>query len=335
MRAGRSSDRSRYDPGITDLHTRKLRYFIAVAEELHFSRAAARLFVAQQALSRQIRELEDELGTPLFLRSSRRVELTAAGVVFLAGARAVVDALDEAVATTVRTGRSVTGTLRVGFCPGAALELTEPILSGFRDRYPDVTVELHEVPLSDPSAGVAGGASDVGIVRAPLTTDGIEVETLFTEPLVAAVSVRHRLADRATVNVAELLTDPITLTRTEDAAYRAFWSLEAFRDGAAPRIVETRSVTEEVQFVSAGGAIGVTAAAAIRYMPHPSIRFIPISDAPRSTCAVGWRADAANPLIDRFREVARAVLEQAPQLVSAIEDPFGASAGTGSTTTVG
>jgi DNA-binding transcriptional LysR family regulator len=162
----------RYHPRITDLHTRKLRYFIAVAEDLHFSRAAARLFVAQQALSRQIRELEDELGTPLFLRSSRKVELTAAGTVFLTGARAVVDALDDAVAMTIRTARSVTGTLRVGFCPGAALELTEPILSAFRDRYPDVAVELHEVPLSDPSAGVAGGASDVGIVRAPLTRTG-------------------------------------------------------------------------------------------------------------------------------------------------------------------
>jgi DNA-binding transcriptional LysR family regulator len=325
----------RYDPKITDLHTRKLRYFIAVAEELHFSRAAARLFVAQQALSRQVRELEDELGTPLFLRSSRKVELTAAGAVFLAGARAVVDALDEAVAMTVRTGRSVTGTLRVGFCPGAALELTEPILSAFRDRYPDVAVELHEVPLSDPSAGVAGGASDVGIVRAPLTADGMQTETLFTEPLVAAVSLRHRLADQSTVTVAQLLSDPITLSRTDDATYRAFWSLEAFRGGIPPRIVQTRSVTEEVQFVSAGGAIGVTAAAATRYMPHPSIRFIPISDAPRSTCALAWRVDAANPLIDRFREVARSVVEQEPEIVSAIEVPLGARDETGSTTTVG
>ena len=281
-------------------------------------------------MSRQIRELEDELGTPLFLRSSRRVELTAAGAVFLAGARAVVDALDEAVASTVRTGRSVTGTLRVGFCPGAALELTEPILSGFRDRFPDVAVELHEVPLSDPTAGVAGGGSDLGIVRAPLTTDGIETETLFTEPLVVAVSLRHRLADRDAVTVAELLSDAITLSQTEDAAYRAFWSFESFRGGVPPRIVETRSVTEEVQFVSAGGAIGVTAAAATRYMPHPSIRFIPISDAPRSTCALAWRADEANPLVDRFREVVRTVVEQEPELVAAIEAPF-----EGSTTTVG
>lgn len=321
MRAGRSSDGPRYDPGITDLHTRKLRYFIAVAEELHFSRAAARLFVAQQALSRQIRELEDEVGVQLFLRSTRKVELTAAGAVFLTGARAAVEALDETVALTVRAGRSVTGTLRVGFCPGAALELTEPILSGFRDRYPDVAVELREVPLSDPSAGVAGGDSDIGIVRAPLTTDGIETQTLFTEPLVAAVSLRHRLADHTVVSVADLLADPITLSQSVDATYRAFWSLEAFRDGVPARIVETRSVTEEVQFVSAGGAIGVTAAAAVRYMPHPSIRFIPISDAPRSTCALAWRLDAANPLVDSFREVVREVVEQEAERVDAIENP--------------
>lgn len=315
----------RYDPRITDLHTRKLRYFIAVADELHFSRAAARLFVAQQALSRQIRELEEEVGTQLFLRSTRKVELTAAGTVFLAGARAAVETLDEAIALTLRAGRSVSGTLRVGFCPGAALELTEPILSGFRDRYPDVTVELREVPLSDPSAGVAAGDSDVGIVRAPLSTDGIETEALFTEPLVVAVSLRHRLADRSTVSVADLLADPITLTQTEDAAYRAFWSLKDFRDGVPARIVQTRSVTEEVQFVAAGGAIGVTAAAAVRYMLSPGIRFVPISDAPRSTCALAWRADTQVPLVARFREVAHAVVAREVGLLSRIEDPLGAS----------
>jgi DNA-binding transcriptional LysR family regulator len=215
----------------------------------------------------------------------------------------------------------------VGFCPGAALELTEPILSGFRDLFPDVAVELREVPLSDPTAGVAGGDSDVGIVRAPLTTDGIETEALFTEPLVAAVSLRHPLADQSTVRVADLLSDPITLSRTDDATYRAFWNLQAFRDGVPARIVETRSVTEEVQFVSAGGAIGVTAAAAVRYMPHPSIRFIPISDAPRSTCALAWRSDTSLPLVARFREVARAVVEREADLVARIEDPLGASTG--------
>jgi DNA-binding transcriptional LysR family regulator len=317
----------RYDPVITDLHTRKLRYFIAVADELHFSRAAARLFVAQQALSRQIRELEDEVGTPLFLRSTRKVELTAAGAAFLTGARAAVEALDEAVALAVRAGRSLTGTLRVGFCPAAALELTDPILSGFRDLFPDVVVELHEVPLTDPSAGVADGSSDIGIVRVPLTTDGIEIEKLFTEPLVVAVSLRHRLADRDAVEVAELLSDPITLSQSEDTAYRAFWSLDAFRDGAPAQIVRTRSVTEEVQFVSAGVAIGVTAAAAIRYMQHQSIRFIPITDAPRSTCALAWRADTSSPLVARFREVALAVVAREDALRSWIEDPFGAPAG--------
>ncbi len=211
----------------------------------------------------------------------------------------------------------------MGFCPGAALELTEPILSGFRELFPDVAVELREVPFSDPTAGVAGGDSDIGIVRAPLTTEGLESEALFTEPLVVAVSLRHRLADRDTVTIADLLTDPITVSLTDDATYRAFWALEAFRDGKPPPIVGTRSVTEEVQFVSTGGAVAVTAAAAIRYMPHPSIRFIPISDAPRSTCALAWRAEPANPLVDRFREVARRVVEQETELFAAIENPLG------------
>ncbi|HSV38122.1 MAG TPA: LysR substrate-binding domain-containing protein [Nocardioidaceae bacterium] len=312
----------RYDPSITDLHTRKLRYFIAVAEELHFSRAAAKLFLAQQALSRQIRELEEELGTPLFIRSTRKVELTAAGAVFLAGARAAVEALDSAVAMTVRTGRAVSGTLRLGFCPGAALELTEPILTEFRTRYPEVTVEMREVPLMDPTAGVGAGESDLGFVRAPMATDGLETESLFSEPLVVAVSLRHRLAELPVVTVADVLSDPITLSQTEDKTYRAFWSLQEFRGGAQPVIVETRSVTEEVQLVSTGGAVAVTAAAALRYVPHPSIRFIPIADAPRSTVALAWRADAALPLVARFREVALAVRDRERELVAQLEDPL-------------
>lgn len=309
---------------IIDVHTRKLRYFIAVAEELHFSRAAARLFLAQQALSRQIRELEEEIGIQLFIRSTRKVELTAAGGVFLAGARAALEALDQATAMAVRTNRAVTGTLRIGFYPGAALELTEPIISEFRLRYPDVTLEMHESSMLDPSCGVKDGSSDLGLVRVPADVDGMDVEPLFSEPVVAAVSLAHRFAHRSEVAVHELLDEPLTMSHTEDQTYRAFWLLEGARDGTPPpEVVVTRSVTEEVQLVATGTAVAITAAAATRYAGNPSIRYVPVSDSPRSTVAVAWRTGDDSALIQRFCECALEVRDREVEIVAKIENPNG------------
>ncbi|WP_202033296.1 LysR substrate-binding domain-containing protein [Nocardioides sp. WS12] len=317
---------SRYDPGITDLHTRKLRYFIAVAEELHFSRAAAKLFLAQQALSRQIRELEDELGVPLFIRSTRKVELTAAGEVFLAGARAAVDALDEAVTMATRTNRAVTGTLRLGFFPGAALELTAPLVTEFRTRYPDVTIEMRESPVLDPSCGLIDGTSDLALVRLPATVEGLCTETLFTEPVVVGVSSGHPLAHRSSVTASELLDLPITLSHTVDPVYRSFWVLDGFRaDGPAPQIVATSSITEEAQLVATGTAVCVTAAAAARYVPHPGIQYVLITDAPRSELALAWREGAESPLIERFRACALEVRDLEVEIVDLIENPYRAT----------
>ena len=110
--------------------------------------------MTQQALSRQIKELEDELGVQLFERTTRRVTLTPAGQTFYEGAASVVGQFDEAVAVVRRTDRALSGRLRLGFCPGAALELTSPILRAYQESFPDVEIDMREFPLSDPSAGL-------------------------------------------------------------------------------------------------------------------------------------------------------------------------------------
>lgn len=284
------------------------------------------MFLAQQALSRQIRELEDELGVPLFIRSTRKVELTAAGEVFLTGARAALDALDQAVATATRTNRAVTGTLRLGFFPGAALELTAPIVAEFRARHPEVNVEMREAQMADPSCGLSDGTSDLALMRLPATVEGMVTETLFTEPLVAVLSSGHRLAQRSSVTASELLDLPITLSQTADPIYRSFWVLDSFRaDGPAPQIVETSSITEEAQLVATGTAVCVTAAAAARYVPHPGICYVPISDAPRSELALVWREGHESVLTARFRECATEVRDREPELLDLIENPFRAA----------
>ncbi|HEX7322885.1 MAG TPA: LysR substrate-binding domain-containing protein [Mycobacterium sp.] len=297
-----------------------MRHFVVVAEELHFSKAAARVYLAQQALSRQIRDLEDELGVKLLERTTRRVALTPAGEAFLEGARAALVALDDAVGAARRSAHGLAGTLRLGYFPGAALELTPLIMAEFRHRHPDVVIEMHEFPISDPSAGLASGASDVAFLRLPQSTAKIETEILFVDPVVAMVSASHRHAGRTSVSVRDLVDDPITRSDSADHAYHAFWCLDAARDRSAKaHIVPINSITEEAQLVAAGVAIAVTTAAAMHYIAPPGVRFLPIDDWPGSAIAVGWPDGRRSQIVDRFIDAACSVRDREHEIVHNIE----------------
>jgi DNA-binding transcriptional LysR family regulator len=305
-----------------DVQTRRLRYFVALAEELHFSRTAVRLHIAQQALSKQIRELEEALGAQLLQRSTRNVALTPAGIVFLDAARATLAALDDGVESARRLVRGEAGTLRLGYVVGGALELTRPILDEFARRQPGVEVQLREYGYEDRTAGLAAGAADIAFVRPPISATGIALETLFVEPLLVGLPAGHRLAQHPAVSVRELLQEPIAMRETGDATAQAFWTLDAYREpGATSNIVAAHSVTEELSLVAAGVACVITSAASARYTPHPSVRYVPIEDGPGTELALAWREDARGPLVDRFLEAARAVRERETELVRAIEQP--------------
>ncbi|CAJ1501715.1 LysR family transcriptional regulator [[Mycobacterium] holstebronense] len=297
-----------------------MRHFVVAAEELHFSRAAARVYLAQQALSRQIKDLEDELGVKLFERNTRNVILTPAGEVFLEGARGVLAALDGAAAAAEQAARGVVGTLRLGYVPGAALELTAPIIAEFQESHPEVTIEMREFQVSDPSAGLASRATDVAFLRLPQNTANINTEILAIDPVVAMVSTSHRHAGRTSVSVRDLLDDPITQSSSVDQAHHAFWSLAAARTEATKvDVVRADSITEEAQVVAAGAAIAVTSAAAAHFMPLAGVRFLPIEDWPGSAIAVGWTDDEPSPLVSRFVDVARLVRDREPGIVHGIE----------------
>jgi DNA-binding transcriptional LysR family regulator len=307
-----------------DIHTRKLRYFVVLAEELHFSRAAQRLFIAQQALSKQIHDMEREIGASLLTRSTRQVSLTAAGEAFLAAARTILATLDGAVDEAQGLSRRETGVLRVGFGVGAALELTAPILEEFSRRYPGIDLELREFPLSEPAAGLVEGASDVALVRPPLTGEDLEFVQLFVEPRVAAVGAHHRLADKESVSVAEVIDEPIVLGRSTDPAWRRFWLLDDYRAGKpASRIRNSTSHTEELELVAAGLAVTVTVAGAARYTPHAGLRFVSIRDIPGSVGAVAWCRKRQSSLVERFVAVAEDVRDREAAIVAMIEQGAG------------
>jgi DNA-binding transcriptional LysR family regulator len=311
-----------YNAWTVDANTRRLRYFVAVAQELHFSRAAAKLFIAQQSLSKQISELEAELGVALLLRTSRRIELTPAGHLFLGAAKESLAAFDAGVSAAQRTGRGQQGVLKLGFSAGAAMELSTPILAEFGRRYPHVRLDLHEYAFDDPSAGLVSSSSDVAFVRLPIAPTDLATEILFSEPCVLAVRTGHPLSDRDTVHIADILDEPIAVGRTNDAAWRDFWTLTAYRNGKPPsQIIETSTQSEEIEVVAAGMACDITPIGGGRYSPRPGVSLVPIVDAPRSVLAVAWRHNAMNPLVEQFVAVATSVRDTEQDIIRAIEEP--------------
>ena len=302
------------------MSSRRLRYFVTLAEELHFSRAAARLFLTQQALSKQIRELEDEVGVRLVSRTTRAVALTEAGTVFLASARQALDTIEAGVEAARRAHDGELGTLRLGFGIGAALELTTPIIAELGRRHPGIRVEMREFGFDDPTAGLADERTDVALIRLPVSAPGIETEPLFTEPLVAAVPAGHPFAGRESVTAAEVAAEPVVVGRSPDPAWTGFWTFEDLRDPALPRrVVRSSSQSEELEMVAAGVAVTVTVAGLERYAGRGGLRYVPVADAPGSTLAVAWRKGRRTPAVARFADTARDVRDASPDLVRLIE----------------
>ncbi|GLP74709.1 LysR family transcriptional regulator [Mycobacterium antarcticum] len=306
-----------------DVTVRKLRYFAVVAEERHFTRAAARLFMAQQSLSRQIRDLEGEVGALLFYRTTRSVELTPAGAAFLVGVQSALASLDAAIEEARRHDVGAVGHLRIGFGLGAALELTPFIVEEFSRQFPNVEIEMREFGLPDQSAGLSNHWADVAIIRPPLADSSIVAHTLFVEPRVLTVSVRHPLAQRTTLSVNDILDVPLAVGRSGDEEYRRFWSLQDFRTGMTdPLLTPTTSNTEEIELIAAGLACTVNPAAIMRYIPHTGVRYIPIVDVPGSAVAIAWRRDRVSPLAVAFNRVAQEVRSREVETVEGIENPF-------------
>jgi DNA-binding transcriptional LysR family regulator len=288
---------------MVDLDTRLLRAFVTVAEELNFTRAAERLFVAQQALSSQIRQLEGRLGVRLFERTTRRVGLTEAGERLLPHARATIDALDRGVAELDAARRAAQATLRVGLSGTAMVPLVGETMRRFAERHPGVELTVANSGLDRPSAGLKEGAVDVAFVRPPFSADGISMVTVLTEDRYAVLPGDHPLASREFVRPEDVVGEPWIWVEGTDPETRAFWSLEEFR-GGRPLLKGTRinSVEEAFGAVAAGVAITCQAESAIRAIGagFPQLRFVPLRGAPLAQVAVAWRTAHETDLARAF-----------------------------------
>jgi DNA-binding transcriptional LysR family regulator len=192
-----------------NIELRHLRYFIAVAEELHFGHAAARLNISQPPLSQQIQILEQQIGARLFARTNRSVSLTEAGRQFLADSQQILSQVDDAAARAARLHHGETGELRIGFTSSAPfIKAVSDTLSTFRRRYPDVHIQTRETNTREQIVPLNEGALDLGLMRNTQLPDTLAWERVLREPLLAMVPRDHPLASKPRVSLRELAREP-------------------------------------------------------------------------------------------------------------------------------
>ncbi|WP_454860895.1 LysR substrate-binding domain-containing protein [Promicromonospora soli] len=246
-----------------DINPRLLRYFLAVAEELHFGRAAMRLYVSQPSLSHQIRKLEEILGTPLFVRSSRSVQLTAAGRTLLKEAPTALAGLEQAVERTRLAGSGVATTIRLGYTPVANFGTFTVLLDALQEEHPDFTFDAREIFSAEIPERICAGDLDVGLALSPPPIDGVDGEILRRETVSALLSTRHRLAVAPKIPLAELRDETLQLfPRRLAPAYYDGIVAACQEAGFSPKICafEDPSVNPMLARLASGREVGLAPA---------------------------------------------------------------------------
>jgi DNA-binding transcriptional LysR family regulator len=285
---------------------RQLRYFVAVAEELHFRRAAERLHISQPPLSQQIRALEEELGFALLVRTRRRVELTPAGAAFLRDARALLGELEGAVATARQIDAGQTGRLRINFVGSALFSIVPGTVERFRRSRPGVELELRERPTVDQLRAVRAGVADIGLVRPPIEDDEeLRVQTVLRERTVAALPAGHDLAALSRVPLRRLAAEPLVLFPRDqapgfhDLLIDALAGAGAARTGG-PRIIQyAPEMLTIIGLVAAGTGVSLVPAS-VQRLALDGVTYRPVSGAPRSELLAVTRAGDQAALVRAF-----------------------------------
>jgi DNA-binding transcriptional LysR family regulator len=283
---------------------RQLRYFVAVAEEGSLTRAAARLHIAQQSLSQQIRTLEAQVGATLLERSAHGVALTDVGAVLLREARPVLAQAERAAEAVRRAARGEQGELRVGFLGSVANYLMPPVVRAFRERHPRVALHAEDVPIATLVAGVRDGALDAGLSRPPLVDD-LATEVVLREPVAAVLPEDHPLAARDELTLAELADEPWVLTpRASWPPWHRKYDEDFARAGYRPRVVQ-RGTTPQGLLALVAAGVGVTRLPlSSRSLRDGGVAFVPLAGDDALVVLV-TRPGATNPALPALRAVVR------------------------------
>jgi DNA-binding transcriptional LysR family regulator len=295
----------------------EFRAFVAVADELHFTKAARALGIAPPSLSQTVRRLEDKLGAVLFVRTPRTVTLTAAGAELLPRARDILVRVDEAQHAVNAGALEDGGRLVVGISSNGFAELTAPIIHTYRRAHPGIRVELQDV-TEQPDA-LTSGAIDVALVRPPVPAEGderIRFEEVVDEPRVAFLPVGHRLAGEEAISVHDLRDDPWVEVGPGMDHIVDFWAATDALGGLRPRMGGgAYSVAGVLQAVAYLDNVITSIPSVLRFFHVPGIAMVPLSDVAPATMAVMTRADEARPEVAEFVEAVHAVAARAPDVV--------------------
>lgn len=286
---------------------RHLRYFLAVADELHFGRAAERVGIAQPALSQQIRKLEAEIGVELFHRTKRRVELSAAGEAMRRYAQHAIADVNAGAEAARRAARGEIGSLTIGFIESAATTIVPVAVRGFRGDHPEVALTLRELAVDAQVDGLRSGALDVGIVRPPLETEGLLLESIVDEAFVVAVPDGHPLAGRRRVAPRSLATEPLVMLARDvvPGLYDQVVALQQEQGGVARIAQEASSIQAVLGLVAAGLGIALLPAS-VRSLTRAGLVFITLAPSPRSSMLVASRRGDRSPLTHAFLTATKA-----------------------------
>ena len=295
------------------MELRQVRYFVAVAEELHFGRAARRVHVAQPALSKQVMNLERELGARLLARRGRKVELTEAGRVFLGRARVILEGVEEAEEATARAGRGETGRLTVGFTGMALYGVAPRIVKAFGERYPGVDLALREMRTTAMAEALLGRRVDVGFLHPPVGEAAggtLAIEGMTSEPLIVALPEDHALCGLPEVPLARLAEERfVVVPRDEGPELHDRIMGTCHASGLSPSVANRNAPSQTTALGLVAAGVGVSLVwECMRNLGRSGVVYRPLAGrTPRLETALAWQPDDPSPILAAFLALAREV----------------------------
>ena len=290
------------------LELRHFRYFIAVAEELHFGRAAKRLFMTQPPLSMQIRQLEESVGVNLFVRDSRPIELTSAGEVLLVHARSVLEQADSALHKARLTARGESGYLTIAVTSASVLSMLPRLIASFKQRYPEVAIDVKEMVSRQQISALAQSEINLGLVRPPIDNPEIDSLVVQVEPIVVAIPRKHHLADLAKIPLDAFHQAPFILFDRESATYFNSLANNLFSaHNIKPIFIQSATQLHTVlALVSAGLGLALVPEAAARIQLEDIVlRPLDMTSPPLAELCLAWNKNDRNPTINSFLDLVK------------------------------
>jgi DNA-binding transcriptional LysR family regulator len=288
------------------MELRHLRYFVAVAEELHFGRAAQRLLVSQPPLSQQIKDLEREVGTMLFVRTRRRVELTEAGRTFLKDAKDILLRVDLAAKSAQRAGQGHEGRVVIGYMAYASIHLLPRTLRAFQRQFPKVEVVLERMVSIDQARALREKRIDIGLVCTPFPQTGLEIEVVLREPLIVVMSKHHKFARLKRIPLNSLANESFIFSRRlSDAGYLGQVTKICRSVGVEMKVREAHDEDAILLMIAAGLGICLVPASA-RNIRHDGVLFRDLEDCPGDIeLALAWRKQDESASVNNFVKTIR------------------------------